>query len=641
MAEWDIADYGRSEDVAVAEAPQNAEELTALLKGRFEYADAYRKQWDDKVQDWWRLYIVWSEEIGKDDPRYGRSNLNIPRPYEEIDAVRARLVKSFFGSRPYIDFIPIPRGDWNPEIARMREDSARLASALVDEQLDRCEITVKWYEFITNMLVFPAAVMSVGWRYETKVVKRRVPIPTMDPFTGQVRIDMVEQEEQAVVWDDNELQVVAWEDQWCDPRGYDLDSARFFFHREIMTLDKLESKLEVLEQTGNGERFPLDIDTLFKQGDSLLGEGKWERFSSVGISDPGGDHWAAGEKPGNVIEVLHYWTDDEYGMLINRDQLAWYGANPYWRHGKKPYIMASYEPVTGQPYGISAMQIIEPLAHELNTQRNQRIDNVSFSLNIQRKVRRSADIDFEQLVSRPGGVIEVDSMDDVMDMPPAPIQVGAYQEEAIIKQDMENALGVSPVMRGVDAVRKETATEIMAKQSNAGIRFEVRIALYQVKAVNRLAMLMDMNNQQFVDSQRYVRVYGATTMGQWQMMEPHRLIGEYDYRPAGANIDPAANREARRNQLMQLMEIVWKLDIPYVNRYELFRALVDTFDLRNTAKIVIPYEELMEQMMQQQAQQEQMMQQQAAQDVGAPMPMAPEVAPQMAQAPALMGGPVG
>ena len=179
------------------------------------------------------------------------------------------------------------------------------------------------------------------------------------------------------------------------------------------------------------------------------------------------------------------------------------------------------------------MQIIEPLAHELNTQRNQRIDNVSFSLNIQRKVRRSADIDFEQLVSRPGGVIEVDSMDDVMDMPPAPIQVGAYQEEAIIKQDMENALGVSPVMRGVDAVRKETATEIMA-QSNAGIRFEVRIALYQVKAVNRLAMLMDMNNQQFVDSQRYVRVYGATTMGQWQMMEPHRLIGEYDYRPAGA-----------------------------------------------------------------------------------------------------------
>ena len=78
-----------------------------------------------------------------------------------------------------------------------------------------------------------------------------------------------------------------------------------------------------------------------------------------------------------------------------------------------------------------------------------------------------------------------------------------------------------------------------------------------------------------------------------------------------------------------------------MNRYELFRALVDTFDLRNTAKIVIPYEELMEQMMQQQAQQEQMMQQQAAQDVGAPMPMAPEVAPQMAQAPALMGGPVG
>ncbi len=641
-----MSEYNRSSEVVLAEAPQSAEELTALLKGRFDYADAFRKQWDDRVQDWWRLYTGYREQItNPEDPRFGKSNLHIPRPYEQLDALRARLVKSFFGSRPYIDFIPMPRGGaWNPELAKVRDETAKLAAAMVDEQLDRNGIALKWYEFITNMLIFPAAVMSVGWRYDTKIVRRRIPTTLIDPFSGEPMTILVEEEQEAVVWNDNELQIVAWEDQWCDPKASDLDSARFFFHREILTLDQLESMLAMLEEAGDGERFPLDMESLLKQGESLLGEGKWERFSAAGVSDPGGDHWATGERPGNVLEVLHYWTDDEYGLLVNREQLAYYGDNPYWRHGKKPYVMATYEPVTGQPYGISAMQILEHLSHELNTQRNQRIDNVSFALNIMRKVRRSADIDPAQLVSRPGGQIEVDNMDDVMDMPPPPINSGAYQEEAIIKQDMENSLGVSPVMRGVDAVRKETATEIMAKQSNAGIRFEVKIALYQ-EAVNRMAMLMDLNNQQFVDEPRHVRVFGSTMLAQWQQVEPYMIIGEYDYRPAGANIDPAANREVRRNQLMQLIEVVWKLDIPYVDRYELFRALVNTFDLRNTSKILIPYEELMQQMMMQQMQQQMQM---AGMAGGAPPPQtmmgvpgqAPPGAP-MPGGPMPMGGPMG
>ena len=53
----------------------------------------------------------------------------------------------------------------------------------------------------------------------------------------------------------------------------------------------------------------------------------------------------------------------------------------------------------------------------------------------------------------------------------------AFQDEAIIKQDMENALGVPSVVRGVDPARRETATEVVTKASNASVKFDVKVLL--------------------------------------------------------------------------------------------------------------------------------------------------------------------
>lgn len=633
MATWDIVssttDSTPGAVQTVKGAPIDKDQLTALILGRFQYADDYRRQYDERAKSWWQLYEGYREQLAEDDPRYGRSNIHVPRPYEILDALRARLVKSFFGQRPYLDFLPLPSGNaqLDRETYEANERKAGLAAALVDGQLERNSIIRKWYDFVTNFLVLPAAVMAVGWRYEERKVRRRVEqpvmmtavtadpmtglpaitqVPVIDPMTGQQQTELVEVEEIVPVWDDNELQVVAWEDQWCDPLFSDIDEARFFFHREIATRSQLDAKLQLLKDTGSGKVFSVDWDTVEQNGGMVSDDGLWQRMTSVGVSiDAASEHWGDGERPGKPIEILHYWTDENLGIIVNRKVLVYWGDNPYWRHGKKPYIVASYDPVHGRPYGISAMQIIEGMAHELNTTRNQRIDAVSFGIVPMSKIRRDADIDPDQLIRKPGGIIEVDNFDDVTDMPMQNVPMTAYQEESIIKSDIENALGVAPVVRGVSGGSQETATEIMAKQSNAGIRFEVKIALYQEMAIKRLAMLMDCNNQQFIDDHRWVQLFGAEQMAQWQQVAPGEIIGEYDYRPAGSNIDPAANREVRRQQYKELMEVVWKLNIPYANRYELFRSLVDTFDLRNPAKIVIPWEELMQQAMVQQQQQQQ------------------------------------
>ena len=59
---------------------------------------------------------------------------------------------------------------------------------------------------------------------------------------------------------------------------------------------------------------------------------------------------------------------------------------------------------------------MKDLQAELDTLRNQRIDNISFVLNRMWKVRKGADIDEAELVSRPHGIIRVDNPDDVTEL---------------------------------------------------------------------------------------------------------------------------------------------------------------------------------------------------------------------------------
>lgn len=589
-------------------------ELTARLMHRFHYADSYRRQWEKTAIECYKLYVGWRDEPPRE--KRGRSNLHIPRPYEQVDALRARIVKSFFATRPYVEFLPVPQGEKiDPDTLRANAQQAAVAAALVDAQLERNNIVRKFYDWVTNLLVFPAAIFSVGWRYETKPVRRRIEVPVFyldpatmqpivaaDPFTGQPMTQLITIETNEAVWDDNEIQVVDWWDWWGDPRGSDIDSCRYCFQREWVTRDQLESKLELLIATGSGKPYPINLEEL--RGTSAhLEEGKWERMSAVGIApDIGDDEWQDGERPGERFELMHYWTDDNYAILVNRQQLVWYGDNPYWRHHKKPFVVASYEPLPNELYGMSAVQIIAPLAHELNTHRNQRIDNVSLVLNRMWMKIRGADIDEDQLISRPGGVIEVDNFEQLRELPMSDVTSSSYAEENIIKMDMEGALGTTAVVRGADPVRQETATEIMQKNANAGIRFEVKIMLFQDLGLERLCYLMDMNNQQFIDAARLVKLFGENNAWEWYIAKPGELIGEHEYRPAGSNVDPAANREVRRQQLTQMLQAVHALNMPYFDRYKLARLWAESFDLRNVDAIMIPEQQWrqMEMMQQQQ-----------------------------------------
>ena len=411
--------------------------------------------------------------------------------------------------------------------------------------------------------------------------------------------EFVVEEQAQVVWDDNELQVVDFFDFWIDPRARDLDSARFVIQREWMTWQQLQDKLQIFQEAGTGEIYPLKKEEV-DHTSSGLSEGKYERLSWVGLTPETSD---GGKQAGSLYEVLWFWWDDRVCLWVNRKRLVYDGANPYWRHGKKPFIMSVFEPLPNEIYGLSAIQIISDLQEELNTHRNQRIDNVSLILNRMWMKKRGADVDESELVSRPNGIINVDSFDDLQEMMVNDVTGSAYQEEAIIKSDMENVIATPAVVRGSSGANSETATEIVTKNTNAGIRYEVKILLYESLSLRRMAELMDLNNQQFLEENRLVKLFGEESVYQWQLVEPGDILGEHDYRPAGSNTDPTANKEIRRQQLTNLLQLC--ANNQYVKQYDLLKMLFESYDIKNPDQLLYTPEEL--QIMQMQAMQAQMM----------------------------------
>lgn len=585
------------------------EEILNEQLALFNYFDGYRQQYEEIAVDGYKKFVGYKEEteeerIARENGEAVRSNLHIPRTYQIVDTIRARMVMAFFKTYPYFEFVP--QASYQTRFSlQQAEDKAKVGSALVNEQLKKNNIVAKYHDYVTSLLLFPKGYMGVGWRFEEAYLKKKVPVPEIiqtiygPQYTGNTVYQVREGLEK--IWDDNEIINIDFFDFWPDPKGYDLDSCRGVFHREFLTFEELVQRLEFLSWLDEGIIYIGSPDELWDiSGGDHLERGRERRMAEIGMSENGLDVFINSEdmsiKKNAQFEVLNYWQDDRRIMTVNRQKVAYVGPSPYWRHRKKPFVAASFERLPNEFFGMSAVQIISDLQEEENAIHNQRTDNVNFILNKMWKVRRGADIDESELVSRPHGVIHVDRMEDVEELKMTDVAASGFQQQNIVAQIMENTLATPPVIRGADSSGDKTATETLKQTYNAGMRFDIKLALFKDLDLKRLLYLMDMNNQQFIDDARLVRM-GIDDAVKWRLINPGELIGEHDYRPASTNIDPAANKQVRREQLSQMMQFLLQMMVPFVDYHKLIEEWLQSFDIENAEKYILPKEVWQQQMM--------------------------------------------
>jgi hypothetical protein len=388
------------------------------------------------------------------------------------------------------------------------------------------------------------------------------------------------------VYDDPEVKFIDLGLFYVDPQAEDIDDARYCGHDEFATKEQLEELVKQGVYKIDWKKVPVDKN---------INKARNDRMSAVGFSLP--DDQIDETSEDNLYRVTHYWEDNKHVVILNRAYIAMEKENPFW-HKSKPYRKGVYTLVPHEFYGMGIVEMIEDLADELNTERNMRIDYRAFLLRRMFKVKRGSNVDKKQLKWEQGGFIEVDEMDDVQEFTMNDAQASSFATESGIKQDIQDASGAQDVVIGT-ANSRETATTTMTKDNNASMRFKMTISIIEKRLLCGIARQMMQLDQQFIDADRVLRLTkGVET--DWVKLSPEEIQGEFDLIAAGSSVEPIANKEAYKQRMVELYNVVTNDPIMQQfpqKRINLLKKIYDAFDIKDVESL-IPTEHEIQAMMQ-------------------------------------------
>ncbi len=533
-----------------------------LILSRFHWSKNWRAPWDVKWLRWYKLYRGVVPELP--DFEKDRSNLHIPYTYSTIDTIRSKLLAAVLEHRPWISFVPKDEDD---------VENAKNMEALVDFQLTRTDADsmLKFYELITDMLIYGTCPFETGWRYETRTVKQRVPVTRKGVFIGY---DI--QEVEVVIWDDPDWQPFSIYDLFPDPEGTSIEDCDWVIRRKYISQEELEKRVDLGIYKLQGD----DWEQI-KEGADRINEGKQDRMAAIGAS------WETAGAGGDVgslrHELLEMWEDDHVSTLINQVRVIRDEENPFW-HGKKPFGLAKIDPLNGELYGLSVVEVMEHLQEELNTTRNQRIDANNLSIYGMWKALKDSGLDPKDLVPRPGGIIWLDSLEGLEEVKLTPPPVETYQEEAVIKEDIQESTATYAETRGAVTKGAKTATEHAIRERSVSIRFDVKAKLFESCGLKWLGFFYDQLNQQFIDDERKIRSKDEEGNYNFNTLRPENLTGRYEYVPAGSNVEATLSKLSYREDITVLYSLM-KND-PGVRQYELKKRVFEAYGIKDIEKLL-------------------------------------------------------
>lgn len=532
---------------------KDAEVLEHVTK-RFDALDKKRKPYETKWRRWYKMYRQYIEDKEK---RPNGANLYIPYVFSAIETVKPRIINTMFAARPYVGLISL-----DPKLTVNAETHTNLMDYQFNHKMGFIEQATL---AVGNLLLYGTGFTKQTWKYQTKKRKKREQNIADGKFMGYNTI-----ERDKVLYDDPYMLSVDIFDFYLDPAIYRIEDQPDVIHT-------YKRPLSDYEQLVKDKAMDKKVFEALKNSGSARNElGVSMRLSDTGMS---------GESPvADDISIMEYWTDDYYVVVGNKSVVIARGENPYW-HGEKPFKKMVDIPVQGEAYGIGECEAAESLQLELNATRNQRIDNISLVINRMWKVLRGSNIDPEQLVATPGGIIEVDSMDELEELKMTDVSQSAYREEEVIKRDIDSTLGVYDYAKGASPTRRETATTstILAEASNE--RFKLKIMLLEttwlIGVANQIAAL----NEQYYDKEKVITLMRDNSIIDVQV-SPELLGGEFEFMATGSSVDPIYNKAVRQQSLMQLFGVVNQM--PFINLPVLVKKIFDAFDIKDTRELIQP-----------------------------------------------------
>lgn len=231
---------------------------------------------------------------------------------------------------------------------------------------------------------------------------------------------------------------------------------------------------------------------------------------------------------GNDVEVLHYENRalDAYWVVAN-NVVIHYGPL-LTKHKELSCAVRYYYRVPGRFWGMGIPRIIHMLAEERNSIRNMNMDRQHGQINQMFIHNNMYDIDEEDLIWRPGGLISIDTNGQPLDNALKPlvlpdIPASYFKTDEIMIQDIGRAIGI-------DLQKEEepsaTATAAALKQENYLKRIVMIAQLDEMETIIRIGRLKWSNIQFFYPKGRMDTIYEDNEEKQEQILKQVTVQGK-------------------------------------------------------------------------------------------------------------------
>ena len=228
-----------------------------------------------------------------------------------------------------------------------------------------------------------------------------------------------------------------------------------------------------------------------------------------------------------------------------------------------------YLKIPGEFEGYGLPMILENPQIMMNMIKNQRLDAATLSIHKMWIVNPLANINKEELVTRPFGIIYSVDPNGVREVQFSDIKASAYKEEDLLKADMRYASGVDDFSMGagggassateVRHLRESTLERVRLFVNHLGDGFSVLLRYW-----------MDMSRQ-FFTKEMVIRIVGDDGKEIFPLIQKDDLEGNFDYK-AAVLPSIAGQQDIKKKQDMDLFQLL--INLPFVDPQKLTQKIL-------------------------------------------------------------------
>lgn len=238
-----------------------------------------------------------------------------------------------------------------------------------------------------------------------------------------------------------------------------------------------------------------------------------------------------------------------------------------------PFIEVPYMKLPHEFEGYGLPMIMENPQLMLNTIKNQRIDSATLGIHKMWIVNPLANINKDELVTRPFGIIYSVDPNGVRPVEFSDIKQSAYREEDLLKGDMRYASGVDDFSMGAGGAGTTSATEVRHLRESTLERVRLFVNHLGDAYADVLRYWMDMQRQ-FFTKDMTIRILGDNGKEVFPLIQKDDLMGNFDYQ---AKVLPsiAGQNDIKKKQDMDLFQLL--VTLPFVDPKKLTARILGDF----------------------------------------------------------------